>query len=334
MNKRYNILILGAGGKRAGYENSLVNRGKFTVIGSSSNWVEDTKNTVDVALSAPSSLERSYGDFLQKAIDQYDVDIVIPKSEQDLVYFAREGIDRFGDKVVISNKKALTRLSNKQTLAQELIQVGLYDMAVPALSAVELSQNPSMFPVVVKNKTGSGSDNVQVFHDIKSMNEGFVLNGGNRIVQTYHEGVHWIVDVLYTPNGKGPVFIPYRVLAKNNYISLDVIIDFAPDVLEACARLFSALESNGMEFRGQVNFDMVNQQNHRNGSSTWRVMDFNVRKGATCRYHMAAGFSYYDVLYDHLLWKDGYIDEPVIRVPQTLDRKRISNIEIPRVVLR
>ena len=329
MNKKYNILILGAGGKRAGYENLRIDREKFTVYGSSMNWVNDTKSTVDVSLTAPSSLDPRFGAFLDDVIQRHHIDIIVPKSEQDLVFFSKPSSNRFRDKVILSDPDALTLLSNKKTLAETLMRAGLYDMAIPELSTTELLNNPNLYPVIVKNKTGSGSENIQIVHDADSLptfNE-------NRIIQQYHEGVHWIVDVLFTPDGIGPYFIPYRVLAKNNYVSLDVIIDFAPDVIEACKRLFEGLMSLGLKFRGQVNFDMVNQQNHRTGTSTWRVMDFNVRKGATCRYHMTAGFSYYDVIYDYLLYRDSFIPRPSILLPVSkLDRTMISNIEIPRLV--
>jgi carbamoyl-phosphate synthase large subunit len=122
---------------------------------------------------------------LKKIVKKFSIHFIIPVSESELRFLAKEHITKIGRaQLILASAKALEVGFDKLSTADFLKKENL---PFPITHLVETSDIFKKFPVIMKSRTGSGSSNVIIVSDI----DAFIFNKKQNpdfIVQEFLDG--------------------------------------------------------------------------------------------------------------------------------------------------
>jgi len=149
------LLITAIGGDIAQSVATIIreSRPELCLIGVDMNQRHAGAFFVDHFSLVPAASDVTYFDVLLKIMDAFDVDALLPISEQELALFVHEENVLAGRPVIHCGKSVLKAGLDKLSTFRELERQGI---AVPWTFPV-VSDKPKNFPCIMKPRTGSGS---------------------------------------------------------------------------------------------------------------------------------------------------------------------------------
>lgn len=126
-----------------------------------------------------------YLSFLEDIVKKKKIDLIIPASEPELRFFTNKKINNITRCIIISASLRAREIGfDKLNTAQFLEKEGL---PFPITFDVKDAKDAIIFPVILKSRNGSGSQNINVIKDIMSFNYIKKMNP-DFIVQEYLDG--------------------------------------------------------------------------------------------------------------------------------------------------
>lgn len=120
------------------------------------------KFVFDVCAVAPRAADSGYGDWLASYVDRHRIDCVIPTSEAEISCITAQGFAaRIDSRFMVSNARTIEVALDKHACLSFLADQGI---AVPAHGLVG-DEEPAVWPVVVKPRSGQGSKGLVVVDD-------------------------------------------------------------------------------------------------------------------------------------------------------------------------
>jgi carbamoyl-phosphate synthase large subunit len=170
LNKSYNILVTGCGGDIGqSIGKILVESPQFhKIVGSDLTEDHAGKFIFDHVIILPRCDDPSYMEKLEAALDQFNIDLILPVSEAELRYFNSLNINDnlFGRIIIMPNNKSMEIGFDKLATANFLKNNGL---PYPKTTLVKDIKLPVDLPLILKSRSGSGSKNLFVLSEQKEL---------------------------------------------------------------------------------------------------------------------------------------------------------------------
>lgn len=187
IKNKLNILVTGCGGDIGQSVGKILN--EYSIVNNLYGCDISDKNAAkfiysNFFLGLPCKAP-NYISNLEKIVKEKNIDFIIPISEPELRFFAKENINKIGNaELILASAKALEVGFDKLNTADFLKKENLPFPITHSVETVDMVEN---FPVIMKSRTGSGSSNVTVVRD----NDTFIsIKKGNPdfIVQEFLDG--------------------------------------------------------------------------------------------------------------------------------------------------
>ncbi len=218
---------------------------------------------------------------LERVVIEKGIDLVIPVSEPELRFFSKKGIFQIGSAELIMASENIREVGFDKLKTVEFLQDNQLPYPVSyLLENVDCVEN---YPVIVKSKTGSGSTNVNIVHDIETLNF-FKKKNSDLIVQEYlsADNGEFTCGVFRSSQGEIRTIIMRRELMGGFSGYGQVVQD--PEVEEVLIRIAEAIN-----LVGSVNAQL------RITTKGPTVFEINPRFSSTVRFRDLLGFK--DVLW-------------------------------------
>jgi len=195
-------------------------------------------HVADEAFVVPGVNAPNYVDVLLDVCERRDVDLVVPLIDWELTTLA-DACDRFeavGSRVVVSSSEVTRTCWDKREAFRCLSARGV---ATPRLlSFKEALGGP--FPVIAKDRYGSGSKRVRRLHSPSAMKR-MGRRRKHLIIQEYVEGREYTVDVYTGLDGRPRVAVPrWRIQVRSGEVSKGMTVRH-PDVIRESMHLTEVL---------------------------------------------------------------------------------------------
>jgi hypothetical protein len=303
MAMTHNVLLTCSGSLKSLSTNADPPRTEFKVFGADTDWKAVVLPSVDTALVSPPFASEGYAGWLEGVIAHHDIRLVYFKYDEEARFFA-ENYATFKDRIILSDPLAVLQLSDKEGLAEELCAVGLEHWAI------EHYAEPT-YPCIVKPAVGAGSIG---FKRVNSPEE-LPADLSGLIMQEVVEGTLWNVDVAYDPLGNRRLILPFRVISKVAHKTAEQVLDCDQRIMRVIETL---LDSLAFRFRGQLNIEVYEVEDHATGRTSYKVMDMNLRRGLATVFWPQLGIDYWSVI---AKWLDGDAD-PMKAITQDMINSR------------
>lgn len=275
MKKKINILVTGCGGDIGQSIGKILNESDYVdnVYGCDISEKNAAKFIFSNFFLALPYSNDNYLVSLEKAIQDNQIDLVMPVSEPELRYFSQlDMLDNIGNaKMITASKLAMEIGFDKLKTANFLKDAGL---PFPLTYNIESVNSIEKYPVILKSKTGSGSSKVNLVDDYESFL--FIKkNNPDYIVQEYLEGSkgEFTCGVFRSKNGITRTIILQRELMGGFSGYGEVIVDDEIDnILIKIAEKLQLVGSINVQLRVTEKGPVVFEINPR-FSSTVRFRD-------------------------------------------------------------
>lgn len=210
MKQKMRILITGCGGA-AGISVIKSLHRIYDIIAADMDPFSAGLFMVNKKVILPPGDSKNFINFLLQVIINYNIDLLIPTVDEELVSISRD-IHRFHCKVMLSSYNVIDICNDKWKTF-----LFLKEKEIPTAESWLESNNVS-FPVILKPRIGRGSKDIYLIH-----NEDELKNRFNEtyIIQEYLPGNEYTVDVLMEKNGKNVIAsIPRERLRTESGISV------------------------------------------------------------------------------------------------------------------
>ena len=165
--KKYNIVVTGCGGDIGQSIGKILKQSPLfeKVIGADLTDEHAGKFIFDQMVKLPLCTSPDYSKSLEKLIQQFNIDLVLPISEPELRMHTEQGIesDFINTKLICANLKARQIGFDKLATSDFLEQSGL---PFPETFVID-TMSPLNFPLILKSRKGSGSKSIFVLNDIE-----------------------------------------------------------------------------------------------------------------------------------------------------------------------
>jgi len=122
---------------------------------------------------------------LERIIDEYNINYLIPASEPELRFFSKKNIRQIGNgKLIMASNQAL-EIGFDKLLTSNFLQNE--NLPYPFTYSFNKIDSIDKFPVVVKSRTGSGSSEVAIVNDYETL-KSHKRTASGFIVQEYLDG--------------------------------------------------------------------------------------------------------------------------------------------------
>jgi len=232
---------------------------------------------VDEWSVAPRADSINYQLWIESQIKKKKVDICLPMSEAELLYFTKAGIRNVADTLfVMPNAQAIEVGCDKLTTARFLMSVGC-----PAPWTIPASEcnDETPIPCVIKPRRGAGSKDVFICNTMKEARF-FSERYPDSILQELllPEDQEVTCAIYRTLDGRIAVLQLLRKLAGGSTVWAKVIDN--PEIQNQCRHLASKLE-----LRGSINVQL------RVTNQGPRIFEINPRFSSTVRIRHIMGFT-------------------------------------------
>lgn len=168
------------------------------------------------------------------------VEILTPIADFELQLFAEQAArlhEELGVHVISNRPEAVALARDKERSAHAVAAAGV---AVPAFHDPQ-AVDPGRLPVIVKPRSGAGSQGVSVVHDAAGLAGALELAGPGAVVQDFIAGPEYTVDLVIAPDGEVLAAAPrVRVEVRAGQSYKGTTVD-APDVAADARRCAQAL---------------------------------------------------------------------------------------------
>ena len=242
MSERVNILLTCIGRRVSlleAFQRALAAVGvEGRILGADWSRMAPAFHVADEGFLVPGVNAPDYVDVLLDVCRQQEVDLVVPLIDWELVTLA-EARDRFeavGARVVVSSAEVTRTCWDKREAFRFLSENGV---ATPRLlSFKEAVRGP--FPVIAKDRYGSGSKRVRQVHSPSAMKR----MGRRRkrlLIQEYVEGREYTVDVYTGLDGRPRIAVPrWRIQVRAGEVSKGMTVRH-PEVIRRSMHLAEVL---------------------------------------------------------------------------------------------
>lgn len=241
--KNVNILITGAGGpaaicayKSLAKEYYKIHMGDMDPLSAGLYFVEEECRHMLLPASHEEYLKNLFNVCLENKID-----VLIPTVDAELIKIAgwKEQFEVIGTKVLVNEARVLQICMNKHVLLDTLkrsVEVGQFDMLSEA-DEVDWKGKE----VIIKPISGSGSRGVVKFSNFADIPE-TLRNRSGMLIQEFHSGIEYSVDVMITQNGELKVVAPRQRLRTDSGISITGRIVNHPEIVKYVKKIIHELD--------------------------------------------------------------------------------------------
>jgi carbamoyl-phosphate synthase large subunit len=213
---------------------------------------------------------------LENVVLKYDIDFIIPLSEPELRFFAKESIYNIGKaKIITASEKALKIGFDKLLTANFLKEQSL---PFPITFSLDDIETVNSFPAILKSRTGAGSANIHIVYDQETFSY-LKRKEKDFIVQEYLEGDNgeYTCGVFRSAKGITRSIILKRELMGSFTGYAEVIAN------EDITKLLNSIADN-LNLRGSINVQL--RITHKGPV----VFEINPRFSSTVRFRDLLGF--------------------------------------------
>lgn len=180
IKKKINILVTGCGGDIGQSIGKILKSSSLfhTVVGCDMHNEHAGIFIFDKVFTVSRCISDSYIGELQKIIEVMDIDVILPASEPELRYLTKQNIDReFLNKILISANLKSRQIGFDKLSTIQFLQENSYPYPkTQVLSDIVIPE----FPLILKNRSGSGSKSIYKVNDpkefeyLKKKHHGFI----------------------------------------------------------------------------------------------------------------------------------------------------------------
>jgi carbamoyl-phosphate synthase large subunit len=169
-----------------------------------------------------------------------EVEILTPIADFELQLFAEQAPrlrDELGVHVITNRPEAVALARDKEKSAHAVAAAGV---AIPAFHDPHAPE-PARLPVIVKPRSGAGSQGVTIVREAEALDGALELAGPGAVVQDFIAGPEYTVDLVIAPDGEVLAAAPrIRVEVRAGQSYKGTTVD-APDVAQNARRCAQAL---------------------------------------------------------------------------------------------
>lgn len=197
----------------------------------------------DEAIILPKISASNYKDELSKAIQKYEIDLVIPTIDPELPVLAdlREELEAETNTKIMVAEPWVTKICNDKVLTQEhVLKNGLLAPAILEPSEIQMQS----FPLILKPRAGSSSIGVNIVSSLDEL-EYLLPRTQNPMVQQLVYGDEFTADCFSDFNGNVISVVPRLRIATRGGEILKGRIVKDPEVIDAVRKLLESLPMPG-----------------------------------------------------------------------------------------
>ncbi|MGZ7135988.1 MAG: ATP-grasp domain-containing protein [Methanobacterium sp.] len=217
MNNKYNIFILPAGsGMAIAAIKALNHDKKIRIISADMNKLAAGLYISDKGYLIPPFNDQLFYTEIEKIIEKEDIDVVIPALDTILQDFSnkKQYFNELGTKIMISEPNSIGIGLDKWKTYKKMKDI----IPIPR-SFIHVEDVDVDFPLLIKPRDGSGSENVFKIDDVEELNF-FFKRVPNPIIQEYLSGNEYTVDCLADNYGNLLISIPRKRIETKAGISV------------------------------------------------------------------------------------------------------------------
>lgn len=277
MNSPYRILITGVSGD-IGYScvRALSQEDCYLLYGIDISPLCPVTNLLDSFTLVPPVTSNLYLQKIFSLIDLYNIDIILPTSEAEILFFNknRQYFKNTKCSLAINNKNIIDCFSNKYETAIFIKKLGFN---APSTYGLKDFHFEIPFPLIVKPMHGSGSSHVYLIHDKQEFDR---INTDKTpyLVQEYLPGEDQEYTSTIFSDGTTTTSITFRRILKNGISHFVELVD-SPDIKAMGKKIASAIQ-----LYGSINI----QTRKVNGEHF--VFEINPRLSSTIFFRNMVGF--------------------------------------------
>lgn len=250
---------------------NLRNHG-YKLIGTTIYDLSPANCFADVVEIVPKANDSDYVDALVRIIKKYNVDILAPGHESEMIVWNenREKIKETGAVLLLNNEKLISLCSDKWLFYQEEEKKGL-----PCRIRTNLGLNIDnlSFPMVVKPRRGYGSQGVRVIRDNEELDEYKKWGNDSYIIQDFvgNNNEEYTVSAFFDSESCLKAMMALkRKLSKGGFTEMaeTVRIDEFKDIITQLGSVFKPVGPTNFQFRKVGNIYKLLEINPRISSST------------------------------------------------------------------
>lgn len=164
--KDINILVTGCGGDIGFNIGRILKEEKFcsTLVGTDISTRHLAECVFDFFIKVPLVNDEAYYNSIEKIVEQYDINLIIPTSEAELKFFHEQNITHISQaKIISANYEAVKIGMDKLATAEFIKEKGLpFPWTIDAEEADALK-----YPCILKSRSGSGSKQVRKINNLE-----------------------------------------------------------------------------------------------------------------------------------------------------------------------
>ena len=272
------ILVSGASGIVGyGVLKSLQQIEGLKLIGTSIYETSPANYFSDIFEIAPNTNSNDYFDWLLNIIDKYQIDMIIPTIEIDMIAWNknRDLLEKRTN--VLLNNKTLIELCEDKWLFYKELEKNNSKYAIPTYLSVPENIK---FPFLIKPKRGFASQGIIIIKDEQTLEQNLDKIGTTHMVQPIIGSIdeEYTVSAFFDKESKLLAFMSLkRKLSKEGYteIAQTIEIDGIKTALIELAEIFKPVGPTNFQFRKDNNYLKLLEINPRISSATSIRAAFN-----------------------------------------------------------
>jgi len=282
------VLVTGVGGAGGiGAVRSLRERAGHEVIGVDMDPEAPGLHLADDGVTVPAATDDAWADELADAVEQFDVDVVVPTVDEELAEIDRLR-NTLEDTPVVAPRSEVIDVSLDKYRTHERLAAAGHPVPDTWLGSEHDAVDPSAFPLLVKPRRGRGSRGIQRVDDQSELLahlDASDYDPDELLLQEFIDGAEFTTSVVATQGGRLLGIVPKEALEKDGS-TVTGVTRRSPAVRAECKALAETLDP-----RGPIN---VQQMVAEDG--TPYTIEINPRFSSTSCLTAAAGVDEFDLL--------------------------------------
>jgi carbamoyl-phosphate synthase large subunit len=283
--KKKTILVSGASGIVGyGILKSLRIKGDCKLIGTTIHENSVAPGFCDIFEKAPKTISEEYFPWLLGVIEKYDVDMIIPSIEDDVIFWSEnrakfEGRNCFP---LLNNSELIRLCSDKWTFYQKLKEHNsIY--AIPTY--LDNMDSGNSFPLILKPRRGYASKGISIVHDEVELENHRADLGSKLMLQPIvgNSDEEYTTSAFFDKDSKLCCFMTLkRTLSKEGFTEKAVVedVDGMQEALVSLSKIFKPVGPTNFQFRKHLGVLKLLEINPRVSSATSIRMAFGYNESA------------------------------------------------------